>query len=120
MDIGEQYKAKKAREGKPPLQKLDPNLLEGMARVCDMGDKKHADTHWTLGLPWSAVVGALKRHISEIEKGNITDPESGESHLFHVAVNVMFLNYYLNRPEKYAKNNDLIFWEKEKIDVHQK
>ena len=111
-NIGDEYFAKKAREGKPPLQKLDPKFLAGMARVCDMGDRKHADTHWTLGLPWSAVVGAVKRHLAEFELGKIKDAESGENHLLHAAAGLMFLHYYCEHAEKYEKNNDLIFWEK--------
>jgi len=111
MSVCDDYFAKKEREQKPPLQKINPVFIEGMARVAHMGDKKHADTHWTLGLPWSAVMGAVKRHIAKFEAGEVADSESGENHLLHAAVGLMFMHYYVEHAEKYGINNDLLFWE---------
>jgi hypothetical protein len=110
-DVNKEYFEKKEREQKPPLQKISPAFIEGMARVAHMGDKKHADTHWTLGLPWSAVMGAVKRHIALFEKGEVMDLESGENHLLHAAVGLMFLHYYCEHAEAFGVNNDLLFWE---------
>lgn len=85
------YEEKKAIEGKPQLQKVSPWFTEAMARVMDIGDKKHADNHWTYGIPFSQLIGAMKRHVSCFERGEMADPESGESHLIHICVNAMMM-----------------------------
>lgn len=105
--IADAYVEKK--KGKAPLQKLDPEFLIGMARVCGFGDAKHADTHWTEGLPWSEILGAVKRHIAQFEMGFQTDDESGEQHLCHAAVGLMFLHHYANHMNKYGNMDDMRF-----------
>ena len=101
-----EYGDKKALEGKPPLQKISPWFTESMARVMAIGDEKHKDCHWTSGIKYSLVLGALKRHTSAVEKGEMIDSETGESHLSHIAVNVMMLFEMERRDMRYM--NDTI------------
>jgi hypothetical protein len=110
MDVQDRYREKKSLEGKPPLQKIDPLFLEQLARVLDYGDKKHADTHWMKGLPWSEIIGAVKRHIAKFESGEVVDKESTHSHLIHAVAGLMFMNYYCNNHEDYSEKNDLLFF----------
>jgi hypothetical protein len=107
--IAEEYAAKKA--GKPPLQKLDPEFLIEMANVCGFGDNKHKDTHWTQGLPWSEVLGAVKRHIAAFELGSeINVDDGGNHHLAHAATGLMFLFHYARHADRYGHLNDLRFF----------
>ena len=98
------YEEKKAIEGKPSLQKISPWLIEAMAKVMDYGDKKHAENHWTSGIPISQLLGALKRHTLCIEKGEVIDAETGESHLAHICVNAMMIFELMRRDYKWCND----------------
>jgi hypothetical protein len=52
------------------------------------------DRNWEHGMKWSRVYGALLRHLTAWWGGEDKDPETGRSHLWHVACCVTFLLTY--------------------------
>jgi 5'(3')-deoxyribonucleotidase len=86
--------------GKTRHDLLPPFASEQLAKVYTMGAKKYAPNNWRKGMAWSRVIGSLKRHLNEIEKGNDFDDESGLHHAAHVAWNaVTLLEYYKIFPQ---------------------
>lgn len=94
--------------GKPPMELLDSDALEGLARVLEFGAKKYAAHNWRGGIHYGRLIGALLRHTFAIIKGEDTDPESGLPHIDHVGCCWMFLsNMMKNRPDlddRYGKS----------------
>lgn len=79
-----------------------PNALEAVGKVLTFGAKKYADHSWQ-GVPNgdTRYKAALLRHMLAISKGENDDPESGLSHLAHVACNALFiLELELKRNER--------------------
>ena len=76
---------------KPRFDLIDPFFEEGLAQVLTFGAKKYAPHNWRKGIVYSRLLGALRRHINAIEKGEDTDPETGLLHAYHAACCVMFL-----------------------------
>ena len=59
-------------------------LLE-LARVFDIGDKKHGDNDWYINpLPQGDHIAALYRHLTAYKSGQSWDPD-GQHHLASVA-----------------------------------
>ena len=102
------YTNKKSASGKPQLQKISPYFLDEVARVLEVGDSKYPDCPWYNGLPWADTMGALKRHVAAIEKGEFVDPDTGFSHTAAIASNAMFLFHFTKDP-RYSKMNNLPF-----------
>lgn len=100
------YQKAKLAEGKAPLEKIDPDFVDAMARVQAAGDEKHANHHWTEGVPFSAVIGAVKRHVADIERGEEIDLETGEQHAAHAANGLMYIHHFLSNPEQYGSFDD--------------
>ena len=76
---------------------IEPAFEEGIAKILTFGAKKYAVDNWKLGdtpEDRQRYIGALRRHINAYRKGEIIDPDSGESHLYHAACNLMFLDYF--------------------------
>jgi len=96
-------------EDKVPLQTLDPRFIEGMAWVQSLGDKKHKDHHWTRGVSVNEILGAIKRHIADIEKGEYFDKESTLQHAYHAACGLQYIAHYVRNSEKYAEFFDQPF-----------
>lgn len=73
--------------------------LEGIVRVLNFAVKPKAEggkgyeKHSWRQVPRAKerYRAALHRHLAEIEKGNLIDPESGESHWYHVGCCSLFL-----------------------------
>jgi hypothetical protein len=81
-------------KGKTRWDVLDFSFFIGMARVMTMGCEKYGYR------PWDHIVdnanpedyfSALMRHISKWRMGEKIDEESGLSHLYHAAINLMIL-----------------------------
>ncbi|WGH49945.1 hypothetical protein [Pseudoalteromonas phage vB_PtuP_Slicky01] len=69
--------------------------LESIAEVLTFGAAKYADDGWKhLEGAEGRYLGALLRHLTAIERGEVLDPESGLPHISHVACNSMFLTYF--------------------------
>lgn len=66
--------------------------VEGIVKILTFGAKKYADNNWQLveNAP-DRYYAALMRHIVSFRKGELTDLESGESHLDHAACNLIFM-----------------------------
>lgn len=82
------------------MELLDPLAMEGLAAVLTFGAKKYNAWNWLKGIEYSRLIGAMKRHLSEIEKGNYIDPESGEPHIDHLGCCWMFLSGQMARGSK--------------------
>lgn len=81
--------------GKNRLDLLPFDALTELGMVYTMGAQKYAPRNWELGMPWSKVLGPMLRHLfTRIVTGERLDPESGRSHLAHVAWNALALLTY--------------------------
>jgi Domain of unknown function (DUF5664) len=57
--------------------------------------------NWKLGMPVTQVCESLMRHLFAYMSGEDTDPESGESHMSHVLVNAMFVEYIMKERSEF-------------------
>lgn len=85
----------KADKGKPRLGLVlveTPHAFEKLGTLLGFGADKYAIGNWDK-LPEGEMryLDALMRHLTQHHKGEKVDPESGELHLAHAAVNLMFL-----------------------------
>lgn len=93
-------KGVKFDNNKPPMALLDPEFLEGVAKVLGFGASKYAAHNWRNGIQYSRLISAAYRHLGAINKGEDIDPESGLSHTYHLGCCVMFLASMMNtRPD---------------------
>lgn len=83
-------------DGKVRYELIPTHLLESTARVLEFGANKYAPWNWAKGMPWSVVIGCLKRHLAAIERGEDFDPETGLRHTGHIGANLIFLEHYMN------------------------
>lgn len=81
-------------EGKLRFDLLQPLATEDLTKVMTKGALKYAERNWEKGMNWSTVLASLKRHISEFEKAQDYDSETGLLHISHAAANIHFLNAY--------------------------
>lgn len=81
---------------KPRMDLLEPEFLEGVAKVLTLGASKYAPDSWKTQVsePERRYYAAALRHLVAWKKGEKMDPESGLSHLYHAACNLMFLEYF--------------------------
>ena len=92
-------KGTKNDNDKVRLDLIEPEFVEGLGKVLTMGAKKYSDNNWQNNLETKRIFGAMFRHLIAYRKGEKIDPESGLSHLYHIACNAMFLDWY-DRKEK--------------------
>lgn len=84
-----------------------PTALLGVVRVLTFGALKYEAHSWRhVPNGQERYKDALYRHLSAIESGEATDPESGLSHWSHVACNALFLHELelQNQPIEEAQN----------------
>lgn len=75
------------------------DALQAVVRVLTFGAQKYADDSWQgVQNGQQRYRDALYRHMNAIERGELVDDESGESHWAHVATNALFL-YELHKQE---------------------
>lgn len=86
--------AKKYDNDKVRMELVPMSTIESAAKILTFGAKKYSDNSWQ-GLPnfWNRYKGALLRHLTAINKGEMNDPESGLPHIDHVLCNAMFLSW---------------------------
>lgn len=81
--------------GKPHMNLLlqeIPNALEEISNCLRLGEQKYGRGNWKrVENKEDRYLAALLRHLTAYHKGEKKDPESGRSHLAHVAVNSLFL-----------------------------
>lgn len=67
-----------------------PHALEGIAKVATFGAKKYARSSWqTVPNAKQRYTDALVRHQIAKAKGEVSDPESGLPHSYHIAWNTL-------------------------------
>jgi hypothetical protein len=85
---------KKNDQGKIRMELIPPELMIAVGDILTSGAIKYDDRNWEHGMDWSRVYGAMLRHQNAWWGGEDTDPETGRSHLWHVACCVTFLLTY--------------------------
>lgn len=82
------------------LDLIEPEFIEGVGKVLTFGADKYEPNNWQkVEDAENRYYAAAMRHLMAWRKGEKTDPESGLSHLYHVACNIMFLQHF-EREEK--------------------
>lgn len=91
----------KKDKGKAPWHLLPMKQVGHIVDILDFGRKKYSENSWQklgpdeYGNP--AIIrymDALYRHMNAWKEGEKIDPESGFSHLWHVACNIVFMMYF--------------------------
>lgn len=86
--------------GKPLFSLIEPKFALELAKVLTMGAEKYGPEDWkTTDNAHRRYLDALHRHLNAFERGEMNDPESGQSHLAHVAANAMFLHWFACNPK---------------------
>lgn len=83
--------------GKPPLDLLPFDALEGVGAVLAFGAKKYARHNWALGMEWGRLAAAALRHLGRWLCGEDRDAESGLPHLDHFACCALMLSALVRR-----------------------
>jgi len=76
------------------MELIPPELMIAVGDILTSGAQKYSDRNWEQGMKWSRVYGAMLRHQNAWWAGEDKDPESGRSHLWHVATCAAFLLTY--------------------------
>lgn len=69
-------------EGKTKFHLLIPEFVKGVADVMTLGAQKYSAWNY-LGLDKERIIDAHHRHMNAYQRGELNDPETGLSHLFH-------------------------------------
>lgn len=88
---------RKDDQGKLPYHLLPPELLESVTEVLKFGAQKYSERNWEHGMSWSRPFAALMRHMWAWWRGELADPETGYSHLWHAGCCIAFLITYERR-----------------------
>lgn len=81
-------------EGKAAYELIPVEGPAAVATVLAYGAKKYAPRNWEQGMAWSRPFAAIHRHLAAWWGGEDRDPDTGYSHLWHVATNCFFLIAY--------------------------
>lgn len=77
---------------KTPLQLLPPVFKKQVALVLRLGGEKYGFWNWRKSkVECQTYVGAIHRHLDAWQSGEDLDPESGQSHLAHVAASIAIM-----------------------------
>lgn len=97
-------KFQKFDQRKPRMELIDPESLEELAKVLSYGAEKYEDENWRLGVNdpkgEKRVIGALMRHLTAHQKGELFDPETKLLHVSHLFCNAMFLVWFILKKSK--------------------
>lgn len=94
-NVGRKYDQEKNR-----LDLIEPEFIESVGKVLTFGAQKYEPNNWQgVEDAEDRYYAAAMRHLIAYRKGEKIDPESGLSHLEHLACNVMFLLHF-EREEK--------------------
>jgi len=94
--------------GKLRYDLVPPSVIEDIAKVLTFGAAKYSANNWKQVDDPARYLAALYRHLEAWRAGEITDPESGLSHLAHAACNIAFLIELNYQPDDWIDN-----WEDE-------
>lgn len=90
--------------GKNRLELIEPEFIEGIGKIVTFGAAKYQPHNWKKASSpedRDRIFGALLRHLLAYHKGDHIDDETGESHLYHAACNLMFLDYFDRQDEPF-------------------
>ena len=110
---GKLIEGTKFDQGKTRIDLLPPEFVIAVSKILTYGSVKYEDHNWRKGIAYSRVAGALLRHLFAYLGGEIQDPETGMSHLWHAACNLAFLITFDAHPEQYKEFNDLYIYPKD-------
>jgi hypothetical protein len=72
-----------------------PDIIETAAAVMNHGETVYGHGNWQIGMSKRSILRSLYRHVhAYYNKGEVSDPESGYSHLGHIYCNLMFLEFH--------------------------
>lgn len=78
--------------GKPLMGAVPPNALLAVAKVLTFGAEKYGRDNWRqVENAETRYLDAALRHINAYQRGELADPEGGESHLAHAVCSLMFM-----------------------------
>ena len=81
--------------GKLLYELIPPESMKGLAQILTFGANKYTVDGWkTVPDARRRYTGALMRHMEAYRGGEITDPESGLPHIYHVLCNAAFLGWF--------------------------
>jgi hypothetical protein len=75
---------------------INPEFLEGMAKILTHGANKYGANNFRKASKEERklYIGALHRHLNQWQQGKKLDQDHKQNHLISVAVNAMFLYYF--------------------------
>jgi len=76
---------------KPSCHHIPPSFIIALADLMTESAKKYSRWNYAKGQPYTVPYDSLMRHLHEFMDGEDTDPESGKSHLLHIAANAMIM-----------------------------
>ena len=86
---------------------VPPSFEEALALVLSFGASKYGKDTWQqVKNGRERYYSALRRHLAAWAKGEHLDTESGLPHLYHVAVNALFINYFDQQQLKQKETKD--------------
>lgn len=75
-----------AGAARPNYRHVPASGLYAVGKVMDLGAAKYGPFNWrSTGLCLQTYIDAIRRHTDALAGGQNIDPESGESHMAHVA-----------------------------------
>ena len=86
---------------KPDWTLLDLDIIEDVVKVLTYGAKKYDRDNWHK-VDKNRYFAAAMRHITDYQRGEKADPETGLSHLAHAQCCLIFLAWH----EKQGGNNE--------------
>ena len=82
----------KADSGKPMMGEIPPCAMLDVAKVLTFGAGKYGRGNWrAVDNARVRYLDAAIRHINAYQRGELTDDESGESHLAHAVCSLLFI-----------------------------
>lgn len=85
----------KDSDGKTRLDLIIPEFISGIGEVLTYGAMKYEPNSWqNVKNGRDEHYGAALRHLIAYRSGELNDKETGLSHLYHAATNLMFLSYH--------------------------
>lgn len=96
------------KDGKVMMQLLPFPELEEIAKVLTAGAKKYSPNSWqNLSDGFERYKGAMLRHLTEVEKGNVFDKDTGCMHAAQIACNAIFMLHYKMEELKNTNNEQI-------------
>lgn len=87
-------------KGKPMVDLIEPEFILKLGEVLELGARKYKPNSWQkIKNAEDRYYAAAMRHLLQYRSGEHADSESGLSHLYHAACNLMFLAHFEGKKE---------------------